>query len=331
MPGPFFSNSFIPNRWLAHPHVQTIVADVFPALPDFPARLDTLSVKLPDGDTLISEFLPGTTQTVSILCHGLSGDSRSKYIVRGAYHLNHLGHHIVLFNHRNCGAGLGYATKPYNSGSGNDIGQVVLAVRKKFPDHKIVVYGFSLSANALLNLISTENEKDLWPDAAMAVNPPANLARASELLSMGLNRIYEKNFIYTLKSSIKKFSNDPEIQKKLSILMKIRDFDNVYTAPLSGYKDAEDYYTQCSTYKKLDRIQTPTLVMTSDDDPFVDVADFRNQKTSAQVHIHITRGGGHLGYISQNKTPLGNHRWLDYAVVEFAKRCQALFPDATRI
>lgn len=337
---------FVPHRWLSNSHLQTIIADLFPGLPSKETQAQEFKVQLPDGDTLVNEYLPGKINIVSILCHGLSGDSQSKYIVRGAYHLQQLGHHVVMMNHRNCGKGFGLATKPYNSGSGDDIGEVVYAIRKKFPGYKIILYGFSLSANAVLRLLSEPevcfkenktNIQEYFPDFALAVNPPLNIGSTSDMLSLGLNRIYEKNFVFSLRATVKKLAkknllSDPAVVRKISRFMKIRDFDDVYTSKLAGYENAHDYYEKCSTYQKLDRIQVPTLILTSDDDPFVDVAYFKNQKMSEHVDIQITHGGGHLGYISQNKTPLGTHRWLDYAIVEFAKNTYSgLSPNRPQI
>ncbi len=336
---------FIPHPWLRHPHLQTILADRFPSIPQIVSRLTDLKITLSDGDTLMNEYLPGKSPVVSILCHGLTGDSRSAYILRSAYHLNQLGHHVVLMNHRNCGKGFGLATKPYNSGSGKDIGEVIQFCRQKFPECRVLTYGFSLSANALMRLLSEparclkdiapESWNSYFPDNAMAVNAPTNLSRTSDLLSQGLNRIYEKNFIYGLKQTVHKLAqlnllSDPNVKKLIRLNMRIKDFDDVYTARLSGYENADDYYFQCSTYNKIENIKIPTFILTSDDDPFVDVEDFKKMQPTSQVKIKITTGGGHLGYISRDKTSLGTHRWLDYAVVEFAKRCQVEFTDTVR-
>jgi predicted alpha/beta-fold hydrolase len=64
----------------------------------------------------------------------------------------------------------------------------------------------------------------------------------------------------------------------------------------------------------LDRIQRPTVILTSADDPFVPAISYREARTSASVHLHIEPVGGHMGYLSREKTPLGTKRWQDYAV-----------------
>ncbi|MBC7456630.1 MAG: hypothetical protein H7235_00005, partial [Bdellovibrionaceae bacterium] len=108
--------------------------------------------------------------------------------------------------------------------------------------------------------------------------------------------------------------------KHFHMNMRIKEFDNRFTSIYSGYKDADDYYEKCSTHKKIVNIKIPTLILTSDDDTFVDIKDFKTLTTTTHVQIFITEGGGHLGYISHEPNILGSYRWLDYAAVEFTKQ-----------
>lgn len=323
---------FKASRLFFSSHLQTIGGEIFGFSPQITHRLESFHIKLTDGDELVCEHLKGTSQVVTLLCHGLTGDSRSSYLLRTAKHLNALGHHVILMNHRNCGMGFGKASKPYNSGSGGDIGEVIAYLRGQFPGYKIILYAYSLSANASLRLLS---EPEIFfkgdasyylPDAALVANPPINLSRAADLLGSGLNRVYEKFFVIGLNKLLRK-----QIQMKLikpdrldlkhfHMNMRIKEFDNRFTSIYSGYKDADDYYETCSTYKKIQNIKVPTLILTSDDDSFVDVKDFKNLSTPENVQVFITSGGGHLGYISRNTNALGSYRWLDNAAVEFTNQ-----------
>lgn len=326
---PFEAHPLIRNS-----HAQTLFAEVFDAKTAIgPFR--TIEVRLPDHDTLVCEYLVGTSDLVCLMGHGLTGDSQSAYLIRTAQHLNRLGHHIVLLNHRNCGVGYGKASRPYNSGKGDDIGAVIQNLREKFKEHKIFFYGYSMSGNAGLRLIAEpqvffkENISDYLPDAAFVANPPINLHRSSFLLSQGFNRVYEKYFIWGLKKLVQKQIKDHLLDpekinpKKINLKMKIKDFDHLFTSVYSGYKDADDYYTKSSTYSKLNQISIPTLIISSRDDSFVDSQDFPVNLNNPSLQIHLTSGGGHLGYICKRKTPLGNHRWLDYAAVEFTNHLLA--------
>lgn len=323
---------FKSSRLFFNSHLQTIGGEIFGSSPKITHQLKSFAVQLSDGDQLICEHLEGSSSVVTLLCHGLTGDSRSSYLLRTAKHLNALGHHVVLMNHRNCGLGFGKASRPYNSGSGGDIGEVIKHLREKFPQHKIILYAYSLSANASLRLLSEpevffkDHFEQYMPDAALVANPPINLSRAADLLGSGLNRVYEKFFVLGLNKLLRK-----QIQMKLikpdrlnlkdfHMNMRIKEFDNRFTSIYSGYKDANDYYERCSTHKKIQNIKVPTLILTSNDDSFVDVQDFKILSTPAHIQVIITEGGGHLGYISRDPNILGSYRWLDYAAVEFTKQ-----------
>lgn len=323
---------FKSSRLFFNSHLQTIGGEIFGSSPKITHRLKSLHIKLADNDQLVCEHLEGTSNVITLLCHGLTGDSRSSYLLRTAEHLNALGHHVILMNHRNCGVGFGKASKPYNSGSGGDIGEVIWHLRQKFPNYKIILYAYSLSANASLRLLSEpeiffkDHFDHYMPDAAFIANPPINLSRAADLLGSGLNRVYEKFFVLGLNKLLRKQIQMKLIQpdkldlKHFHMNMRIKEFDNRFTSIYSGYKDADDYYDKCSTHKKIQNIKIPTLILTSDDDSFVDVQDFKSLTTPSHVQIFITEGGGHLGYIARESTLLGSYRWLDYAAVEFTKQ-----------
>ncbi len=320
--------SFVPHPLIKSSHAQTLFGELFSSHV-YLNNLSRFQIDLPDGDALVCEYLPGDTDLVCLMGHGLTGDSQSAYLTRTAKHLNKQGHHIVLMNHRNCGIGYGSAKHPYNSGRGDDIGEVIKHLRNKFRRHKIFFYGYSMSANAGLRLLAEPFEffksdiSKYLPDAAFISNPPINLHRCSTLLSTGFNKVYEKYFILGLKKLVKKQIKDRLIDpslidvSRIRVGMNIKEFDDIFTAVYSGYMDADDYYTRSSTYQKLNYISKPTLIITSKDDSFVDVKDFPADLKNPQVQIHVTNGGGHLGYIAKNKTQLGNHRWLDYAAVQF--------------
>jgi predicted alpha/beta-fold hydrolase len=323
---------FKASRLFFNSHLQTIGGEIFGSSPKITHRLKSLHIKLTDGDHLVCEHLEGSSNVITLLCHGLTGDSRSSYLLRTAQHLNVLGHHVILMNHRNCGIGFGKASRPYNSGSGGDIGEVIWHLRQKFPNYKIILYAYSLSANASLRLLSEpeiffkDNLGQYMPDAAFIANPPINLSRAADLLGSGLNRVYEKFFVLGLNKLLKKQIQMKLIQpdkldlKHFHMNMRIKEFDNRFTSIYSGYKDADDYYEKCSTHKKIENIKIPTLILTSDDDSFVDAQDFKSLSAPPHVQIFITEGGGHLGYISRESNLLGSYRWLDYAAVEFTKQ-----------
>ncbi|MFQ5677310.1 MAG: YheT family hydrolase, partial [bacterium] len=186
----------------------------------------------------------------------------------------------------------------------------------------LIGVGFSLSGNVILKLLGEQKE----PIAdnlvgAIAVAPPINLSLCSDALSRNRNRVYDIRFMRLLKQAMKerqqRFPEFPRLQFKWN--MRIRDFDEICTAPLNNFKSAEDYYRSCSSKQFLACISLPTYLLASDDDPFVPERSFDNLPDNKFLNFNLTRGGGHMGYVSAEKTPLGSHRWLDYAVLTYAE------------
>ncbi len=85
----------------------------------------------------------------------------------------------------------------------------------------------------------------------------------------------------------------------------VRGFDEAYTAPHHGFRDAADYYHRASALRVIDRIRVPTLIVTAEDDPFVPTGPFRDPAVTGNPHITvvITRHGGHCAYVEHAPTP----------------------------
>lgn len=314
---------FYPPVLLKNPHLQTIFADLFSFEKSVDAgQLHTIS--LPDRDQIVAEYYPGINSFCIILCHGLSGNGRSSYNLRLLKVLKSKGFHVVLFNHRNCGPGWGLSSRPYHSGRGEDIGEAVKYFRE-LTKCRVGVVGFSMSGNASLRLLAhtqklfPQSAQDYLPDFCIVSNPPINLKRASILINQGFAKIYQMNFINAFRGLLRRLEKEDLIEvisHQFQWSTSIFQFDEQFTAPNSGFKDAEDYYQQCSTYQQLQQVSVPTLIITSQDDPFVDVQDFLLNKKSATVTIDIQQHGGHMGFLHRDKTPLKNHRWLDYRICQ---------------
>jgi predicted alpha/beta-fold hydrolase len=235
--------------------------------------------------------------TVVYLFHGLGGDSESDYIRRTAAALP--GCTIVAFNHRGCGAGRGLARGPYHSGSTTDLAAAIDWGRARRPDARHVAIGFSLSGNTLLLLMARGG----GPDAAIAVNPPIDLAASADAISSGLNRVYDFRFVRQCR-------RDPRSRGAgLRPWHTLREVDELYTAPAAGFVDADDYYARCSSGPHLAAIGRPAVILTSGDDPFVPIASF--DSVPDNVHLHVEPVGGHMGYLDRKG------HWLDGALAAY--------------
>jgi predicted alpha/beta-fold hydrolase len=266
---------------------------------------------------MVGFYLKGKSDTAVSLFHGLSGNADADYFHRTAQVCLDQGHSVFMFNHRGCGEGTGLAKHPYHSGRAEDLSAALDFARAKMPGARHLAIGFSLSGNALLLLMSGKRGST-QPDGAIAVNAPIDLESAGLMLKRGFNRVYDIRFVNRCRAEIAaRRRADPGMRRyKISPFATLHDFDNLYTAQASGFRDREDYYRTCSTQELLTQIDRPTVLLTAKDDPFVDYRNYAEAKLSPHVTLHIEEVGGHMGYLSAERTPLGTKRWQDYALGE---------------
>jgi predicted alpha/beta-fold hydrolase len=294
-----------PPFWAMGGHMQTIAAQLLPyPEPELPWQHHRL--ELPDGDALAVESLDGTSGVAVHLFHGMAGSTEGHYMKRAAAHLHAQGHAVLAVNHRGAGPGLGWSRKFYHSGSTGDMAAALRFGRERFPGQLQLAIGFSISANILLLLLGRDRAAGV-PDLAIAVNPPVDLEACSQRLVSGLNLGYDQYFIHCIREQVQaRRGAGPLLPTRTT-----RDFDAAYTAAMAGFPDRRTYYSQCSCGPHLRRIQVPTVIISSLDDPFAPASDIQRQKLSPSVQLHVERVGGHMGYVSGN---LPDRRWLDYAL-----------------
>jgi len=306
----------VPPVWARGGHAQTCLAHLFGAGGE---PLSTraggrrVEVALADGDRLVVHAFAGSSGVRVHLFHGLSGDADSDYMRRTADVLLARGHEVWAANHRGCGAGRGLAAKPYHSGSSADLAAVLAASRAEAPGLAHVALGVSLSGNALLLMASEQRAP--WLAGLVAVNPPLDLARTSDAIHRGANRLYELRFVLRLRRAIaeRQAAGLVSAHYRIPRTASLREVDELYTAPEGGFASAEDYYARCSAGPRLSAITTPGVVLTAADDPIVALESFRSLAFPACLHLHVEAHGGHVGYLERHG--LGARAWLPDALL----------------
>jgi predicted alpha/beta-fold hydrolase len=322
--------------WADSGHLQTLCAHFIPSK-NYSRPTQELTIPLQDGDALKAYYSQGQQNVIVCIFHGLGGDITSDYMQRTAELSADMGLGVLLVNHRGAQSGAGLAKNPYHSGRGEDVSDVLAWIRQKYPGQLLITVGVSMSGCILLNLVTGRRGTEK-PDGVITVNAPLNLEKGSILLSKGFNRVYDFRFVRKLDRQIKQ-------KKELGLLTKtypvplfttVHDFDDIYTAPASGFKNREHYYESCSPHGYLDQISRPTIMLHSFDDPFVPVEDYLSAKTSSFVQLHIEERGGHVGYYSGQALPLqiggktiATHRWLDYFLSQALQRLLATFKTSS--
>lgn len=295
-------------------------------------------VTLPDGDILaVQDDCPSGWETggrVAILGHGLGGCHRSPTVARLAAKLFDRGVRVFRYDMRGCGAGSGLALRPYHAGRSDDLAEVVRAVMQwcmsgatthsisaDVSPPSITLVGISLSGNMLLKYLGEAAER--VPSAvirAIAVNPPIDLARSVASLRGPINRWYDRYFVSALRRHVAEHQQHwPDAPAPIILPFRpqrLEEFDDQYTAPLSGYTTGAEYYRLCSAGQFIPNIQVPTVVLTSCDDPLVPVECFEEQSAWPEhVRLGIIPGGGHLGYFARSGMD-PDAFWLDWRLVE---------------
>lgn len=308
--------SCVPIPVLRGGHIQTLAGFLWKdASHKLPFKL--LEIPLADGDHLTARLYLGSSSTLIYGFHGLTGSVESLYMQRLAKTALQLSHSALLVNHRGCGEGIG-AKGIYHSGRSDDLATAI-EFGRSFPEftHHIAI-GFSLSANALLLLLGRDQHLS-QPDAAVAINGPIDLATTSQALSKAHNKIYDYHFRSELWKDYQQRKKNELLEKKINMKFprSLAEFDDLFTAPLGGFRNKEDYYHLSSAFPHIHKIQQPTAIISTYDDPFIPIQPYLDlPKDHPNVHVRLEKNGGHLGYISRNKNSHGTYRWLDHALGE---------------
>jgi predicted alpha/beta-fold hydrolase len=315
---------FRPLPLLANGHLQTIFGYVWRGR-RFRHPTQQVQLQLPDGDRLVlHDSVPddwADGRSAALLIHGMGGNSNSGYVQRVGSRLFRRGVRVIRIDLRGTGAGFGLAEKFYHGGRSEDIRYALEEIHGWAPHSPLWLVGFSLGGNLALKLAG-ETENDPLPalDRIVAVAPPIDIVRCSELISRPRNRIYDRFFANQLVRLARIRQQHyphpplPDFPSRLTI----RDFDNLFTAPRCGFVDALDYYRQSSSLPHIPKIQAPTLIITARDDPFVAVAPFDELSAPPHVRVEIHDHGGHLGFLGNDGD--GGIRWVERRIVEWLLR-----------
>jgi predicted alpha/beta-fold hydrolase len=309
---------FRPWFWLRNPHAQTLLGVVWKSSA-FPHATIRRRVRLADGDQLVlhdtvaSGWRPG--DPVAVLVHGLAGSHRSGGIVRLARLLLARGIRVMRLDLRGTGAGFALARGSYNAGCSTDVRAVLTSVHRIAPSSPIWLAGISLGGNVVLKLAGETAEHPVANlERVAAIAPPVDLAKCLELLSRPRNRLYKWHFVRELLAQARRrarlFAGQslPAFPRRPSL----RTFDDLYTAPRAGFRDADEYYARSSSAQFVPRIRVRTLILAARDDPFVAAEPIERLTCPANVIVRLTDHGGHGGFLGADGG--GGFCWGERAV-----------------
>jgi len=314
-------------HWLPGGHAQTLFAATWirpPAVTYWRERWET-----PDFDFIDLDWIdnPGHELRLDqrddaplvVLFHGLEGSSDSQYARALMHAANARGWRGVVVHFRGCSGDINRLPRAYHSGDSTEIDWILRRLRSTRTS-PIYAAGVSLGGNALLKWLGEQGAAARHVvTRAAAVSAPVDLAAAGDALGRSFNMIYTRNFLKTMKAkTLAKLRRYPALcdRRRMLAARTLREFDDLVTAPLHGFRNVDDYYARASSKPFLKTIAAPTLVLNARNDPFLPARFLPTaQDVSVNVQLETPATGGHVGFV-RGPFP-GNITWLPQHLLQF--------------
>jgi len=302
-------------RWLPGGNLQTIWAALYArrfegAGPMY--RRERLHT--PDGDFIDVDFADALAaapaafgKPLLVLFHGLEGSSASHYAQAFAAYARAHGMDYAVPHFRGCSGEINLAPRAYHSGDYEEIGWVLARLRERHAaagGGPTLAVGVSLGGNALLRWAEEAGAAaQQYASAVAAVCAPLDLAAGGAAIGRGFNRlVYTRMFLATMKpKALAKLAQHPGLFDRDALLAAkdLYQFDNVFTAPLHGFRNVDDYWSRGSAKPHLRAIRIPALVVNAANDPFIPASSLPTPaEAGPQVTLWQPAHGGHVGFPS---------------------------------
>ncbi|MBC8154469.1 MAG: alpha/beta fold hydrolase [Bacteroidetes bacterium] len=305
-------SSYRPPAYLRNAHLQTILPATIRrvTVPYVRERITT-----PDDDFLNLDWVRKGEEVNSglsfsssvslppliILSHGLEGDSRRPYLAGMVKHLTANGFDCLAWNYRSCGGDMNQQARFYHIGETGDLNLVINhALHKGY--QALHLLGFSAGGSVTLKYLGEQGEA-LHPAIRRAVtfSVPLSIMSSVQRLEAWDSMVYNRRFSRSLTRKV--MAKAALMPGKLSVdglqrVRTVREFDSLFTAPMHGFRDVDDYYQQSRALPFLARITIPTLIVNAKNDPFLSPDCFPEQlaRELPNVFMEFPEAGGHCGF-----------------------------------
>lgn len=289
---------------LRNGHLQTMYPRKF-------RKLDRINyqrtrINTDDGDFLDLDWSKVNSDKLTIVCHGLEGSSESIYVNGMTRALNAEGFDVLAWNYRGCSGEPNRLLRWYHAGETNDLTRVFSHILFKKQYKEINLIGFSLGGNMVLKFLGQKScSLNSLVNRAITFSVPCDLKGSVEQLAKKSNKRYLNDFMgsFQKKIAIKSRQFPGQIDAlEMENIKNFIDFDEKYTAPLHGFKSAEEYWTRSSSLKYLEEITVPTLLVNAKNDPFLSSSCFPYEaaRKNPYLFLETPRNGGHVGFVKMN-------------------------------
>ena len=319
---------FVPHPALKNAHAQTLAGALLPRrFKLVTERTEPRFFDVAPGVRVLAHCSwqdDRASKPTLIIAHGMEGSTESRYMLGTAEKALEAGFNVIRLNHRNCGGTEHLTPTLYHAGLTDDIRQIISELTDKDQLRELYLVGFSLGGNIVLKLAGEDGGAIASAvRGVVAVSPSIDLAACADAIEQRSNILYSWNFILSLRSRLRRKARlfpDRYDASHLRGVWSIRKFDDVYTAPHSGFRDVAHYYERASALPLISRITAQTLIIHAKDDPFIPFDPFQRPEVTANPNVLVlaTDYGGHVGFISARAE--GEDRfWAEATIVEFIR------------
>lgn len=314
-------SEYLSPYYLFSRHLQTILPAVFRKVGNVVYKRERIST--PDQDFLDLDWSTVNSETLVIISHGLEGDSQRPYVKGMVRALNLHQMDVLAWNYRGCSGELNKLSNFYHSGETQDLHHVLHYTLLKRPYQSVILLGFSIGGNITLKYLGEQGNK-IHPlvKAAVTFSVPCHLESGANHLAKFKNKIYMSRFIKSLRTKIKaKSLLMPESisYEGMDSISNFLEFDERFTAPMNGFKNAKDYWEKSSSLYYLPTIAIPTLLVNAKNDPFLTPECFpvKEAADNPLLYLEMPEEGGHCGFYENNSKGV---YWSEKRAVEFINK-----------
>lgn len=265
-------------------------------------RIDT-----PDDDFLDIDWMRAGNERLLVISHGLEGNSDRHYVKGLAKLFGKNGWDILAWNNRTCSGEMNRQRIMYHHGASYDLRTVIEHVNKVADYKRISLAGISMGGGQTLRFLGEIKEHPLAANihSAVAISAPCSLPESANTLNLRGNWIYEKKFLDRLKKKIKAKAaqySDMDLSR-LDQIKTLREFDNLFSGPIHGFKDADDFYEYCNPMPFVKQIEIPVLVLNALNDPLLEgeCYPYELARNRSNLFLETPSKGGHVGFAQRGK------------------------------
>jgi predicted alpha/beta-fold hydrolase len=315
------NSAYAPPWWLPGGNLQTIYPRVLANRYD--VQYERQRWETPDGDFMDLDWVGrhSAATKLLVLFHGLEGGSRSHYALSLMTLAQQIGWRGVVPHFRGCSGEINRLTRAYHSGDSGEIDWILRRIKTEYPDCELYAAGVSLGGNMFLKWLGEQGPGATGiVNRAVAVSAPVDLRAAAAVLDFGYRRtLYTRRFLGSLRAKVLAKISAHGLKIDIDAVHQcstFRQIDDLYTAPIHGFKDADDYWMLASSKPWLKNIEVPTLLINAQNDPFLPAEALpTQQEVSGAVILEYPESGGHVGFVVG--TFPGSLDWLPQRIAQF--------------